>query len=43
MLLLLVYALGYLGLIFSQVMLALGLLAWYHWSHSLKASCLCCV
>ena len=41
-LLLLVYAHGYLGLIFSWVLLALGLLAWCHLSLSLKVSHLCC-
>lgn len=40
-LLLPVYALGYLGLSFSWVLLALGLLAWCRRSRGLKASRLC--
>lgn len=43
MLLLPVYALGYLGLIFSWVLLAPGFLPWCRRSHSTKASRLCCV
>ena len=43
MLLLLMYALCYLWLIFSWMLLALGLLTWCHHSHSLKASHLCSV
>ena len=43
MLLLLMYALSYLWLIFSWMLLALGLLTWCHHSHGLKASHLCSV
>ena len=43
MLLLSVHTLSYLGLIFNWVPLALRLLAWCHWSCSLKDSRPCTV